>query len=155
MYVTSFDTFQVNTIAGEIDFFQITPADDKPCVIHALFLHQSGFWVGDANSWHMRIKVIRGYTSGTAGGTPNEIPLNPNDGAASYTGGIEHSVHATVGTPVDLYSGVFDMRLGMHMIWTPKTRPIVTHAQGLLVVRLPNTVKQNVFMGGCIYVEEL
>lgn len=155
MYATSFENQTITNANGTVDFFEIAPADDKPCIIHAVFLSQSSD-VGDAEEEMLRIKVIRGHsTLGSAGGTDNEIPLNPNDAAAGYVGGIHNTTIASVGTPVDLHAEAFNVRTGWQMIWTPEMRPVVTQAQTTLVVRLMAAVTDDLVMSGTIYVEEL
>ena len=152
MYVTSFENV---TVTLDQDFFEIAPADDKPCIIHAVYLSQSSD-VGDAEEEMLRIQVMRGHaTSGSGGGTANEIPLNPNDAAAGYTGEINNTTIATTGTPVVLHAEAFNSRTGLQMIWTPEMRPVVTQSQSLLLVRLMVDTNDALSMGGSIYVEEI
>lgn len=153
MYVTSFENV---TVAGVQDFFEIVPADDKPCVFHALFLsNASATIVGDLGEDLHLISVERGMlTVGSGGGTDNEVPVNPNDVAASYTGGINNTTIATTGTPVDLHAEAFNNRTGLQLVWTPEMRPIVTQAQTMLVVRLMADTNDSIELSGSIYVEE-
>lgn len=152
MYATSFENVAVTAAQ---DFFEIVPADDKPCILHAVFLSQSTD-VGDAEEEMLRIKVIRGHaTSGSGGGTANEIQLNPNDAAAAYTGEINNTTIASTGTPVDLHAEAFNVRTGWQMIWTPEMRPVVTQTQSRMVVRLMAAPTDSLTMSGVMYVEEV
>jgi hypothetical protein len=152
MYVTSFENVAVT---ASQDFFEITPGDDKIVFIHALFLSQSSD-VGDAEEEMLRIKLIRGHaTSGSGGGTANEVALDPNDGAAGYTGEINNTTIASAGTPVDIHADAFNIRTGYQMIWTPEMRPVVTQTQTTLVVRLMAAPTDSLTMSGCIYIEEI
>lgn len=155
IYATVFENASITTANGDYDLFEVAPADDKICIIHSMHLHNVSE-VGDAEEEMLRIKVIRGHTtSGSGGGTANETPLDPGNAAASYVGEIHNPTIASTGTPVDLWAGTFNVRSGLDYIWTPETRPIVTQAQGLLVVRLMAAVADDMLMSGTLYVEEI
>lgn len=148
-------TFDNVAITASVDFFEITPVDDRPVILHALHLSQSTE-VGDTAEEMMRVNIIRGYaTSGSGGSAPTPAPLNPLDAAAGFTAETNNTTVASSGTPVTLHSEVFNVRSGMVQVWTPETRPIVTQAQSTLVVRLATTPADSVSFSGTLYVEEI
>lgn len=152
MYATVFENVAVT---ASQDFFEVAPADDKPCLIHACYLSQSSD-AGDAEEELLRVKVIRGHsTVGSGGGTDNETPMNSDDAAAGYTGGINNTTIASTGTPVDLHAETFNVRVGWNMVWTPETRPRVSQGDGTLVVRLMAAPADSLTMSGTLLVEEL
>jgi len=152
MYSVEFENVAV--IAAQ-DFFELTPAANKPCAIHAIFLSQSTE-TGDAAEEMLRVKIIRGFaTTGSGGGTSTPAPLNPIDTAAGATCKINNGTIASAGTPIDLHAEAFNVRTGWIYIPTPEMRPIVTSAQVLLVVQLMAAPGDSVTMGGTLYFEEL
>ena len=96
--------FSKIAVTADQDFFELTPADDKPIAIHAIYLSQSSD-LADAAEEILNIKVIRGLgTSGSAGGTSTPAVLNPIDTAAGFTCEINNTTIATSGTAIDLHS---------------------------------------------------
>lgn len=148
--------FEGVAVTAAQDFFEITPADDKPLAVHALFLSQASD-VGDAAEEILRFKVIRGFaTSGSGGSAPTPIPLNPVDTAAGFTAEVNNTTIASTGTPVDLHSDAFNIRTGLALILTPEMRWQVSQASGtLLVVQLMVAPTDSLTMSGTLYVEEL
>ena len=152
LYSVEFSKIEVS---ADQDLFELTPADDKPIAIHAVYLAQSSD-LGDAAEEILNIKVIRGLgTSGSAGGTSTPAPLNPIDTAAGFTCEINNTTIATSGTAIDLHSDSWNIRAGLQLVFTPDMRPIATQANTLLVVRLMEDPGDAVTMSGTCYVEEL
>ncbi len=139
------------------DFFEITPADEKPIAIHAIYLSQSSD-LADAAEEILNIKVIRGHaTSGSVGGT-NSTPavLNPLDTASGATVEINNTTIASTGTAVDLHSDSFNIRAGLQLIFDPDMRPKCSLSNGIrLVVRLMEDTADELTMSGTVYFEEL
>ncbi len=152
MYSVEFASIEVSALQ---DLFELTPADDKPISLHALYIGQSSD-VGDAEEEIYQFKVIRGNaTSGSGGGTSTPAPMNPIDTAAGFTCEVNNTTEASTGTEVDCHSDTFNIRTGLQHIWTPETRPICTQVQSLIVVRLLTAPGDAVTMTGTLYVEEL
>jgi len=152
VYATVFENISVTVLQ---DYFEIAPADDRPCRLLSLHLSQISD-TGDTEEEMLRIKVIRGHsTVGSGGGTDNETPIDPIDIAAGYVGGINNTTIAADGTPVDLYATAFNIRVGLDQIWTPETAPKVTQIEGTMVVRLMVAPNDELFMSGTMYVEEI
>ena len=152
VYATVFENVAV---AAAQDFFEIVPADDKPCRLLSLELSQVTD-VGDANEEMLRVKVIRGHaTVGSGGGTDNETPVMTGDAAAGYVGGINNTTIASTGTPVDLWAGTFNIRVGLEKVWTPETAPTAGQGDSTMVVRLMVAPGSSINMSGTINVEEM
>lgn len=152
MYATTFENVAVAALQ---DFFEIAPADDIPCVIHACYLSQVTD-VGDSNEEMLRVAIIRGNaTSGSGGGTANEVPLDSGDAAASYVGEINNTTEASTGTEVVLHAETFNIRTGWVYIPTPECRPRVDQGDGLMVVRLLVAPGTSINMSGTLIVEEI
>ena len=152
MYSAEFSKVEVSL---DQDVFEISPADDKPIAIHAIFLAQSSD-VADAAEEILNFKVMRGHTtSGSIGTSSTPAPLSPIDTAAGAAVEVNNTTIATTGTIVDLHSDSFNIRSGLQLIFTPETRPYCTEANTTIVVRLLEDLADAVTMSGTIYFEEL
>lgn len=154
MYSVEFDNVAV-TVAT--DFFEIVPADDKPCIVHAVFVGQSTE-LGDAAEEQLRVRIIRlpaTFTSGSGGAAPTPAPLNDGTAAAGFVSETMNTTVATTsGTAINLHSDTFNVRTGFVWIPTPEMRPTVRQAAGL-VVRLVAAPADSITFSGTLYVEEI
>lgn len=147
--------FEGQAVSAQVDFFEIQPADDKPCIIHALYLSQSSD-VGDSAEEILRVQIIRGHTSSGSGGssyTPRA--LNPDDAAAGFTAETLNTTIASAGTTNNLHSEAFNIRTGLAYIPTPETRPMAKQGNTTLVVRLMAAPADALTMSGTLIVEEV
>jgi hypothetical protein len=151
MYTNQFENQAISTID---DFFELTPADDRPMVIHAIYIDQISD-VGDSEEEMLRWAIIRGHTTGGSGGTANEFPLHPNAPAAAGVIDALNTTIASGGTTQQIHAGAFNSRAGLIYIPTPECRPIVNQGNTTLVVRLVAAPGDSMNMSGTIYVEEL
>ena len=152
VYAVSFEGVTVTT---QVDFFELTPADDKPIAIHGLFLSQSSD-VGDAAEEILRVKIIRGHATGGSGGSaPTPAPLDPADAAAGCAAETNNTTIASTGTAVDLYADAFNIRSGLATIFPPEMRPQASQANTTIVVRLMAAPADSLTMSGTLYFEEL
>ena len=152
MYSAEFSKVEVSL---DQDVFEITPADDKPIAIHAVFLAQSSD-LADAAEEILNFKIMRGHTSsGSSGSSSTPAPLNPIDAAAGAAVEVNNTTIATTGTIVDTHSGSFNIRTGLQLILPPDQRPVATEANTTIVVRLLEDLADAVTMSGTIYFEEL
>jgi hypothetical protein len=147
--------FEAVAVTAAQDLFYIAPADDKPCIVHAVFLGQTTE-LGDVAEEQLRIKVIRGHaTVGSGGSAATPTALNPSDGAAGFTARVNDTAQASAGTAVDLHSDTWQIRGPYALILTPEMRWGVTQAAGTtLVVRLMAAPIDSVTISGTLYVEE-
>jgi hypothetical protein len=153
MYAVVFEG--VSVTAGQ-DFFEIAPADDKPVLIHALFLDQISD-VGDAQEEMLRYQVIRGHSTSGSGGTaptPRAISNN-NTTAAGFAAEVNNTTIASAGTPLTLHAGAFNIRTGLAIILTPEMRWGCSQPSSRIVVRLMAAPSDAVTISGTLYVEEV
>jgi hypothetical protein len=154
MYSISFENQSITNAGGDNDLFEIGPADDRIVLVHSLYLDQISD-VGDAAEEILRYKIIRGHTTGSNGTAVTPRPLIHNGPAAGAACEFVGTTIASSGTGVDLHAGAFNIRAGLQLIFPPDMRPVVTHAQGLLVVRLMAAPADDVTMSGTLYFEEI
>lgn len=148
--------FEGVAVTGAVDFFEITPADDKPVCIHGIYLSQSSD-TGDAAEELLRVTIKRGHTTGGSGGsTPTPSPLGSSaNAAAGFTAKTNNTTQASAGTAVTLHSETFNVRAGWAYIPTPEARPGASQANTTIVVRLEAAPADSLTMSGCLIVEEL
>ena len=148
-------TFENVAVTAAQDFFELTPADDKPLIVHMVSLSQSSD-VGDAAEEMLRVKLIRGHaTSGSGGSAPTPVPLAASGAAAGFTAEVNNTTIASTGTAVDLHAEAFNIRSGLLYLPTPECRPGVSQAGTTLVVRLMAAPADSLSMSGTIIVEEM
>lgn len=156
-YAIAFEGASITNANGTHDLFEITPADDKPVIVHSIVLSVTSE-LGDAEEEQLRLKIIRGHTSGGSGGVspaPTPEPLDGNDAAAGLTAEAANSTLASGGTTADLHAESFNVRTGWIYMPTPECRPRVDQGDTSLVVRLMAAVTDDVTMSGTMIVEEL
>lgn len=147
-------SFEGVAVTAAQDFFEVQPADDKPCRITGIFLSQSSD-VGDAAEELLRIEVIRGHTtSGSGGGTPVEEPLEPNDAAAGFVSETNNTTIASAGTTSILHAQTFNIRSGLELFLPPGAQPKANQGNTTMVVRLMAAPTDSLTMSGTLYVEE-
>lgn len=152
MYSVSFKDVAVTAVQ---DFFEISPADDHPCVIHALYIGQSSD-AGDAMAEMLGITIERGNaTSGSGGSSYTPSPMAPGLGAAGFTAEVNNTTQASSGTAVRLHADTFNVQVGYVYIPTPETRPSAGQGDVTLTVRLNGNPADSLTMSGTLLVEEL
>lgn len=143
--------FEAVAVTAQVDFFEITCADDKPVSIIGLFLSQSSD-VGDAAEEILRYRVIRGHTtSGSGGAAPTPVLIHPDDSAAGAAVETNNTTIASAGTAVNLHSDTFNVRQGLALWLPPEAYWRSSQAAGLLVVRLMAAPADSLTMSGTVY----
>jgi hypothetical protein len=146
--------FENVAVTLDQDFFEITPADDRPVKIVGLFLSQSSD-AGDAEEEFLRLKIIRGHTSGGSGGTnPTPGQIDPRGAAAGATTDVNHTTEASGGTVVTIWSHAFNIRTGLEMLFPPDCEPGADQGQTTIVVRLMASPSDSLTMSGTLFFEE-
>ncbi len=141
------------TVAADI--VEITPADDKPVVVHGFDILQTTD-VGDTAEEIVGLVWVRGHTtSGSGGSAPTPRPVNPSDAAAGFTAETTNSTAASVGTTVNLQRHGWNIRMPLTMIYTPETRPQASQANTTLVLRMAAAPADSITISGSVTVEEL
>lgn len=147
--------FENVAVTAAQDLFELTPADNHPIVILAVYVDQFTD-VGDAAEEMLRYRIIRGHATGGSGGSaPTPRPLDPGDSAASFTAEVNNTTIASAGTAVNIHSGAFNIRSGLALIFPPEMTPVCNQGQGTIVVRLLANPADSITMSGTIYVAEL
>lgn len=147
--------FEGISVTAAVDFFQLTPADDRPIEILGLFLGQSSD-VADAASEILRYRVIRGHTTtGSGGASPVARPLNRSGQTSGiFTAMTNNTTVATAGTTLNLHSDTFHIANG-EKLWLPEgCEWEASQADTTIVVRLMAAPGDALTMSGTIYVRE-
>ena len=154
LYTVSFDAVSYTTANGDHDYFAVAPADDKPCVIEAIYIYTTTE-VGDAQEEQVRWSIVRGNTTvGSGGATPTPAPINPNDSAASFGARTSDTTPATA-AGTTLHVGTFNIRTGLEYVPPPEHRIPVAEAQTRLCIRQLAALADDASMSGTLYVREL
>lgn len=141
------------TVAADV--VEITPADDKPVVIHGFEIFQTTD-LGDASEEIIGLLWVRGHTtSGSGGSAPTPRPANPNDAAAGFTAETLNTTAASVGTTVNLPRHGWNVRIPTLVIYTPEMRPQASQGNTTLVLRMAAAPADSLTISGWVCVEEL
>lgn len=138
------------------DLVELTPADDKPILIHGFRVWQTTD-VGDAAEEIITLSWIRGNaTSGSGGNTGVALtPKNPSDAAAGATAETANTTAASAGTAVTCYSTGWNIRAPLEVVFTPEQRIIATQGQTLLVLRMGAAPADPLTIGCSVDIEEI
>lgn len=151
VYTVVFDNVAVTAAQ---DFFEITPADDKPVELLGLLLSQSSD-VGDAAEELLRYSIVRGHaTSGSGGSAPTPRPLDRSGAAAGLTAEVNNTTIASAGTGVTLFHDCFNVRAGLQVWFPPECYPEASQGDTTIVVRLLSTPADSLTMSGTLFVRE-
>lgn len=148
--------FGAVSVSAAQDFFEISPADDKPVQLVGITFDQTGVAdIGDAAEEFLRWTVIRGHSTGGSGGSaPTPRPMAPNDPAAGFASEVNNTTVASAGTGVTLHEGAFNVR-GPYIFWWPDgTEPGATQGNTTIVVR-GVAPADAITLSGTLYVREL
>lgn len=152
-YSVEFENQTLTTANGDYDIFEFSAADDEPIELYGLFLNQTSE-LQEAQEEKLRLKVIRGHTTSSNGTSTTPQPLDPNGPAAGFTAETVGSTIASVGTPVDLHSDGWEVRLGYGLWWPEGSGIKTTQAAGLLIVRLMAATADDITgVSGTAYIE--
>lgn len=154
MYSITFQAQSITTANADYDLFEIAPADDKPVALHWVSLGQTTE-LGDSAEEQLRIAIIRGHATGGNGSAATVAAFDPNGAAAGAVCETVGSTIASAGSPVTLAEHVFNVRIGLDLLFPPECRPYCTQGQTLLTVRLMSTVADDLTMSGTCYFEEV
>ena len=146
--------FNAVSVSVQQDFFELTPADDKPIEILGVFISQHSDF-GDAQDELLLYQCIRGFTtSGSGGSTATPRPLDRSGPAAGFTCEINNTTKANTGTTNTLHSDSFNVRAGLGL-WLPEGCEWgASQADTTIVVRLNSTPADAITANGTLYVRE-
>lgn len=155
VYTVSFDAVSV---AAAQDFFEITPADDKPVKLLGLTLDNVGGTsdAADAQEELLRLSIVRGHATGGSGGTaPTPRPTIGADSAAGFTAEVNNTTIASAGTGVTLAAFGWNVRVPLREFWPEECQFAAGQGDGTIVVRLLAAPADAVSMSGTLWVAEL
>lgn len=150
--------FENVSVSASQDFFELTPADDKPIRILGWNMDNVGGTAdaGDAQEELWRLLLRAGHaTSGSGGSAPTPIPVVASQSASGFTAEVNNTTIASTGTTHDHWAGGMNVRVPAPF-WLPERyQPTVSQAETRIVLRLLSTPADAVSMSGTIWVEEL
>jgi hypothetical protein len=154
MYVCTFD---VTAATVAVDFFEFTPADDKPIVLHALYIAQTTE-AGDAMEEMLPWSIQRGGSAMTTGSggvaATNGVVLGPSGATSGFTFEAMNTTAASFTGGVVVHRDAFNVRVGLQYIPTPETRISCSQANGGFVVRLGAAPADSISWTGSALIEE-
>lgn len=154
-YSVAFAATTVAAASGDVDWFEITPADDKPVEIVGLDIAVTSE-LGDAADEWIPFQILRGHTtSGSGGSAPTPVALDPSDGAAAFTAEVLNTTVASTTTPLICHADAVNVRIGYSMWWPDGFGPRATQANTTIVVRQMAAVADDVTMTGTLYLREV
>lgn len=138
------------------DLVEITPADDRPVVVHGFRVWQTTE-LGDAAEEVIGLAWVRGNaTSGSGGNTSvAATPKDPRAASAGMTVETANTTAASTGTPVTVYATGWNVRAPLEVVFTPEQRIKVDQAQTLLVLRMLAAPADSTTIGCSVDLEEL
>ena len=148
---------QATAYTTTVDLFDIAPADDKPVILHALYIGQTTE-LGDAAEEQIGIQIVRGLaTVGSGGSSATATPMNPSDTAAGATSRTGDTTIAVVGggSTTHVHADTWNVRGPYQVVWTPETRPQCSQGQTRIVVRLAAAPADSITIAATLYFEEL
>lgn len=154
VYTVTFSEQTIAAASGDVDLWEIVPADDKPVEIVAASLGNKSE-IGDAQDEMLSINIVRGNTTSSNGTLTTPQLLDPSDAAASFTAEVLGATVATAGTSVTLVADTFNVRAGWNVVFPEAMRPKVSQAQTGLYVRLTSAVADDLTLSGTLWVREL
>lgn len=154
MYACPFDNVSVSAAQ---DFWEVTPADDKPVYIAGIWLDNVGGTAdaGDAQEECLRLAIYRGFTtSGSGGSTVTPVPANSSiDTAAGATVEINNTTVATTSGTLLAAMG-WNVRVPFRE-WIPQEFWVgASQTNTTLLVRLVTAPADAVSMSGTLWIVE-
>lgn len=139
-----------------LDLVELTPADDKPILIHGFRVYQTSDF-GDAQDEVIGLAWVRGNaTSGSGGNTSVAVtPKNAADAAAGVGAETGNTTAASTGTPVTVYSTGWNVRAPLEVVFTPEQRIVCSQASTLLCLRMLAAPADSLTIGCSVDLEEI
>lgn len=154
VYSVSFENVSVSAAQ---DLFEISPADDKPVKLLALYLSNVGGTgdAGDAQEELLRLLIRRGHATGGSGGSaPTPRPLDRSGPAAGFAAEVNNTTIASTGTTHDLHADGWNVRVPYQLVFPPELRSEASQGDTTIVVRLVAAPADALSVSGTLYVGE-
>jgi hypothetical protein len=153
IYTVAFDQQAFTTANADYDFFELDAAAEKPIEIVAVKISNKSE-VGDAQEEMVAYSIVRGNTTTGNGTATTARPLDPSDGAASFSAKVVSSTPAAAGTALTLVADTFNIRAGLYDVYPEEMRPKTAGAD-LLCIRLLTALADDATLSGTVWVREL
>ena len=154
VYTVSFGTSAFTTANGDYDFFELTPVDDRPIELVALYIGNKSE-IGDAQEEFVGWSIVTDNATTGNGTSTTPRPLDPRDAASGFTAETVASTTATTGTEVFLHQDTFNIRVGLQIIFPPDMRHKVDQGDVMMCVRMEEGLADDAQIYGTAYVKEL
>jgi hypothetical protein len=154
VYTVVFDQQTIAAASGDYDLFEITPADDRPIEIVAVWITCKSE-LGDAQEEQIAWSIVTDNATSGNGTSTTPRPLDPRAGAASFTAEVVASTPASTGTPIATVADCFNVRVGLHEILPDAMRPRADQADTMLCVRMLTALTDDAVFSGTLFVREL
>lgn len=154
VYTVSFAASSFTSANGDYDFFELTPADDRPIEILAIFIGNKSE-IGDAQEEFVEWSVVTDNATSGNGTSTTPRPLDPRDASAGFTAETVASTTATTGTEIFLHQDTFNIRAGLQVIFPEAMRPKCDQADTMLCIRMEQGLADDANIAGTVYVREL
>ena len=154
LYTVSFAASSFTNANGDYDFFELTPVDDRPIEVVAIFIGNKSE-VGDAQDEMVEWSIVTDNVTTGNGTSTTPRPLDPRDGAAGFTAEAVASTPASTGTEIFVHQDTFNIRTGLQLILPELMRPKVDQADVMLCIRMEQGLADDASIAGTVYVREL
>lgn len=137
------------------DLVEITPADDRPVVVHGFRVWQTTE-LGDAAEEIIGLAWVRGNTTSGSGGNTSvaATPKDPRAASAGMTVETANTTAASAGSPVTVYSTGWNVRAPLEVVFAPEQRIKCDQGQTLLVLRMLAAPADSISIGVSVDIEE-
>jgi hypothetical protein len=154
IYTVSFAASSFTNANGDYDFFELTPVDDRPIEIVAIYIGNKSE-IGDAQEEFVEWSIVTDNASSGNGTSTTPRPLDPRDGAAGFTAETVASTPASTGTEIFVHQDTFNIRAGLAFIVPEFMRAKVDQADTMLCIRMEQGLADDASIAGTVYVREL
>lgn len=160
IYTAAFEGVTITAAGADTDLWEIDPAADKPVTLLGLSISVTSE-VQEAQEEQLRIQIIRyvGGTFTTSNGTAVTPRPQAESNSVAFAGVVEHNgttIASSTGTAHNLESLGFNVRGGYGPIFYPPEyrHGVLGIAQSAIVVRMMNTLADDVTMSSTLWLEE-
>ena len=152
-YTVTFREQSFTTANGDYDFFELTPADDRPIMLIGLVIAVKSE-LGDAQEEQISYGLVSDNATSGNGSSTTPRPVDSRDAAAGFTAESVASTPASTGTAIELMNDCFNVRSGLQL-WLPdEYRFKVDQADTMLCVRLWTALADDATISGTAWVLE-
>ncbi len=154
IYTVKFTEQTIAAASGDYDFFELTPADDRPIELAALFLSNKSE-ISDAQEEMVSYSFVTDNATSGNGSSATPTSVESRDLTPGFTAETVGSTPASTGTAVTVHVATFNLRVGLEL-WIPEGfRARVDQADTMLCVRLLTALADDAVFSGTAYVREV